>query len=1646
MDVRDGCDLQSRGVHALVLALSLLVAMGCSEELQGPKPTIEAPAAEAEPPPVDPEIICRDQLTSTVTLHGDAFSPVPIDVPNHPKVALPDVILTRSHDLSGAEVAAPDRVAYSGDPDADPTNAFGSGDEPLLAWASQQRMSFVVNQELTLGGLLEDVPEGSTRDSGVLEEGVWDVTVANANGNNIESPRSLAVIGRPEISALTPGVVCLDQGERTITLGGTRYLRNEGERVQLQVEGIDAPFAVDLVADSCTAVAHDGLDAEVCDRATIALAQGSVDNGFPGIVLQNPETAACKSEEAINLRVVPPPSIDRVEPPLGCVTEEERSFVIVGSDFLRIDGAAPQVSVGGMDFAVDTMDGCEALETQGHAVEKCSSLTITVPAGALAPELYDVTVMNPEPAGCDNTASGSLRIVPPPTIDDVQPPLVCVDDASRDVVVTGTDFLVVAGEVPVVRLDGEALAADAIEPGGCEDLEVDQLSVQTCTSLTLTIPVGGVGVGMPTVEVENPQPAGCSDSRNDLLTVVEGPVIEAVDPLLVCTEDGSKMLAITGTGFLKVGEELPAVSVDGSAVTSVDSIADCAAVTVNGLGVERCTTLNVTVAMGALSEGRPVVEVANPNPAGCTASNAEVLTVPPPLAIASVSPASLCRGITGDQPITIAGGGFLRVGGTDSSLSFDGTAITPTNVADCTELATASAEVIQSCNTIEATLVLDASHTADVGTMLDLTVANDQVLSCSLSDTYVLTVVDPPTITGVDIPGTVEDTQVCADTTLTLEIAGTGYVEGTTVELRNDTGTQAADSVTIGSDTMLTATWNGGIAYDAADPTFDLYVLAGGGCDSDPVINAIEVNPEPLVFFVDPPVVFNGIAVDVTVFTSGLNANSSLSSIELIDGSGVTTELSVVATPRSNRIVANIAGIDGGTSQPTFAAGDYTVKVSSTIGCVGELPGGVTLTATLNDALLSSVDPNYVSSTTATAVTVTGSGLSGSPRLYLSPTGDNGTATALRAVEVQDASLLTAVVPSGVAAGSYDLILVSEAGEVDVLAAAVVVTATEPPEIESVVPASIVNNAATNVTLQGSGFDVDTVVLDCRQPDSSQIMVAGTIQGSPTATEVVVNFDAGAAGADAGSVCLVVLSNTDGSSFGYSALSLTNSSLNLSSWVDATNMNDGRRALALEAGRPTNTSRYLYAIGGDAGMAGDEQAIGTLYESVESASVDVFGTMSSWSYQRNDLSAAVVAGSVAAAPRTQAGSARIGRFFYLTGGYDGSSAVGTVLRAEVLDPLAVPDVEDLDAHLGNGSVGLSGGLYHYRVAAIFPSDDNNNPGGESLAGELLPVQLPDRSEKIVLTLTWSEIPGAHGYRIYRSPVADAGPDSVQLLAETSCGVDSTGVCNCSASAEQCQLEDDGSLTTTGGETPMPRGSLGVWHAVDGSRCGDVDCELNTARESHAAVAVEDPAMPGTFYLYAFGGRDGGGGYLDSYEVATVVVDSGGDHMVGDFTETPGLAAPRAELGAYVFTDANAVQVQSSEVWVYIAGGRDSGGFSNFVEANAVGAGGSLEPLTLLDAADRHGNLAGYGYGQANNQLFAFGGGGGSASGGGVSAEVCDTASCLPDLQPGAWNSLGPGNNSAVRIYMGSAQESAFFFLAGGHDGSSALATTEQTVQ
>src|SRR5688500_14756661 len=127
---------------------------------------------------------------------------------------------------------------------------------------------------------------------------------------------------------------------------------------------------------------------------------------------------------------------------------------------------------------------------------------------------------------------------------------------------------------------------------------------------------------------------------------------------------------------------------------------------------------------------------------------------------------------------------------------------------------------------------------------------------------------------------------------------------------------------------------------------------------------------------------------------------------------------------------------------------------------------------------------------------------------------------------------------------------------------------------------------------------------------------------------------------------------------------------------------------------------------------------------------------------------------------------------------------------------------------------------------------------------------------------------------------------------------------------------------------------------------------------------------------------------------------------------------------------NSPSITSDEVWVFVGGGRDSdASFDRAIEAGELLSNGALDGDTVtaseqLVATDGlNSDLAGFGAGASNGQLYTFGGRDSSA---GSSAALCNTADCEPDLQPGAFNSLGAA--ATTRMYPGATQESAFFFL------------------
>lgn len=1602
----------SVAVRVFPIVLAGLLVAGCEDRITGPAPEVASPAA-GEALPVDPGLICADQLTTDVAVHGAGFSPLPIDVPGDPRAALPTVTLTRRSDLTGGAADAL-TATFSGEPDG----ANGG----KLTWQSQAGLTFTVDQDLALDG-----------EASALGAGVYDVTITNANTNEATTPGALAVAPRPTAAGVSPGIVCLAEEARTVTVAGTTFLRLGEARPTLAAA--DATFEAPTL-DGCAAVAHAGLDAAACTSAAYTLPVDALAPGLHELVLTNPETAACHTEETVRLRVVPPPSVDSVEPSLVCTAQGDREVVVHGQGFLEIDDVLPTAALATGAVTVTAVDGCQDLETDGAAVRVCDALTVTIPQQAVSdPAEAELTVTNPAPAGCSGSASTALALAPPPMVTDIAPPAICDDGGEALLTLAGTNFLVVDGTKPHVRLNDTEVTPDAVTPGECTSLTLAGHAVEQCASLAVSFFTGTITTDSVTVSVENPAPAGCSVLWDAPLPMMAPPEVLSAAPSLVCTDDGGREIVLTGTSFFEVDGTGPTVALGGTEVGA--TVGGCTADTLGGVDLQSCTELTLSVPQGTLSAGDVGITVTNPAPFVCAGSADQVLDAPPALTLASATPTSLCTA-SPDTQLALGGTGFLSVDGALPAVTLNGTAVVPDGLQDCTALTVAGATV-EACDTL---LVTVASGSLAQGPVT-VSVTNPGDASCGSSATGVFHVGPVPTLASI------EPTALCTTLGGSVTVTGTGFEPGTSVVLTRD-GTTLAPAVTYVSETELTLDVPAGTAAGH----YDVTVSNGPGCEAS-LPAALQIDPRPFVFFIDPPVAYDGISIQATIYTSGLTAEAS--TIRLLGPNGETLDLVGTAVGgEPNRISVTLPGPDPVTRDPALAPGLWDLEVTSRTGCVDTLQDGLRVTDTTTLAL-ESIDPAYLSRTQNTAVSLfatdpTPAGQTAfapTPRAYLSPTNatTGSVASKIDAVDFVNAHTLTGVVGAGLDAGAYDLIVVNPAGEVGVLTGAVTVTTEEPPRITSVVPGSLdANTAGILVTLGGSGFGNPDpadptgqtllppadVAFTCRDP-SGVIYTGDTADGAvsltgATATTVDLAVSTSTLGAPNGSVCVVTVTNPDGASYDYSAVSMKNPSANLYPWneggaVTRPALVEARRALGLVAGRPTGTSRFLYAIGGDDGFASGAKA------SVETANVGVYGDLSPWALQRSALPA----------PRTAAGVVRVGQFVYAVGGDDGTGAVDTILRAQILDPLATPAVQDLSLAIGDGGGSFGAGFWYYRISAVFPDTDPSNPGGESLPGEPLVVQLPD-TPGIELTLQWDAIPGASGYRIYRTPTADLSSGEVELLAEVQGGTTLT-------------YRDRGDATDPAAR-PLPMGSLGVWH--------DTGTALSTPRSRLAVATAPDPDLPGRRYLYAVGGRDASGAWRSSLEVVSIDLlppapgtkDREAQTIVAAALGTATLAEPRADLGTWRVTHDDVLAIPEGHTWIYLGPGSTSGGGDvSTVEAFEVPPGG--DPAVFTPVTGK-GGRTGAGYLDGNGFLFLFGGGnGGTPSSGGVSAEICraggDPSGCSagpPELRN--WTSEGT-SMSENRVFMGTAQESAFFFVAGGCTASCATApnvtrSVDQTVK
>lgn len=1291
------------------------------------------------------------------------------------------------------------------------------------------------------------------------------------------------------------------------------------------------------------------------------------------------------------MTAVPPPTLAAVDPDLICVAEVEQTLTLTGEGFLQVGDALPTVTAVPVDgsepvvFTAAVLGDCFDVAGPTPGVRSCTSLTFTIPVDGLAsttadnPDYagYDLVVTNPAPAACSTSEPVRLTVVPPPVVLEVDPPVICNADHDTQITLIGDGFLEIDGELPTVTVGGAPYVADGID-GDCVTVEGPAESVRSCTTLTITLAAGTLEPGSYEIGVSNPAPAGCTTEATATLVVVPPPVLASIVPDLVCLDESAIGFTITGDGLIRWGDDLPTVTVGGVDYPA-DDLDDCTPITGEPGGPESCTELVFTIPGGDLPPGTYDVTVSNPAPIGCVSPEPLTLVIVGAPVVTSIEPPIAC--MTGlPSSLTLVGEGFLVVDGVQPTVTIDGAPVVVTAVGGCVPIEDI-VEDAQSCTSITVTFPAAAGT---IGSHV-IGVVNPPPAACAAAS-VTFDVALPPEITGVT------PARVCS-VDFTVTITGANFMPGTQVFV----GGTLATSTTYVSPTQIQASFP---AVPAG--VYDVTVSNGAGCD-DTLPGGLTVIENPVVFFVDPPVVYNGINTQVTIFASGVIG--TITSVTITPaGGGTAVALVFTFDPaRPNRILATVPS---GT-----AAGVYDVSVTTDLGCGAVLGAGLRITDTLTLAL-EAIDPPFGWTGGSTAVVLTATdppptgevSFAATPRAYLNPTTAGALATPLRSVVFVDEAHLNAVVPSGLAAGVYDVIVVNPDGAVGLLDDAFSVGTLPPPVIDGITPASVINTVNTPATATGSDFRSPTAEVFCRDPATGAITTrTATVTGS---TATTVDFTFPGSGLVEGSVCVVRITNDDGTYADYSAVSVTNPAANLQPPVAGTTMGTARRAPASVAGRATRVSRFVYAIGGDSGAATGA------FATAEAAPVGLYGDMGAWSAQSNDLPG----------PRTLAGVAILGRYVYLVGGNGGSGAVGQVHRAKVLDPEQTPELTDLDLRRGGGT-GLTGGTWHYRVSAVRPAGDPDNPGGETLTSDPLPVLVPSLPERVQLTIYWTGLAGSTAYRIYRSPAADAPSGSELLLAE----VPASG---------PLSYTDTGAAVGT--QAPLHLGDLGRWAVQPG---------LVQPREAPGVTVVADPATAGLYHLYAVGGRTAAGTLLRTHERASITVAADGSQTLGAWTEntTNLLSVARWQAYALRVGNAESSRVPAGTTYVYLVAGRGAAGAVSNVDVAAVQAGGALGAWsTVTGVTPAH---AGYGYAAANNQLFIFGGQGAAPSNTNRSSQVCGPGvpGCIggpPALAN--WNALG-FNLTVARYLMGSAVESAFIFLVGGDSTGGPTATTETMV-
>jgi hypothetical protein len=766
-----------------------------------------------------------------------------------------------------------------------------------------------------------------------------------------------------------------------------------------------------------------------------------------------------------------------------------------------------------------------------------------------------------------------------------------------------------------------------------------------------------------------------------------------------------------------------------------------------------------------------------------------------------------------------------------------------------------------------------------------------------------------------------------------------------------------------------------------------------------------------LAFFASPQTFYYNATTTVSVYVAGLPSTTGVTIT--FSQAGVSSSSYTFSASSVNSGIVTFSVPAGSLGQ-----GSYDVSILTDANtCPAVLRNGIRVAASLTIDIIS-VDPAFIWSgeEKPTSVTIaTNGGMISTPDILLVPNSNNSAALVqLRAVVFNSPSSATALVPTGLAVGSYDLIILNPDGGLGVRKNGITIVDAEPPRIDSIAPVVYRLGSNTPMTLFGDFFHNATASMACDNAPMTELPVA--IPGQSNTTIDMSFPDALLA---ANSFCIITVVNDNGAYTRFSGIGIAASSYNLATFrspaTGTPNLVTARRGTSTVVGRATKSSKFLYAIGGDAETSNDYVASTTTnMNTVESINVDIFGHLGgSWSVQRNLLPTSCSLGS----------SAAVGQYVYFSCGHEGTGASNKVYKANVLDPNIVPGVHTsvltFNSSASTQSV-FSQGLFYYRVSAVYASDDEINPGGETLPSELIAVKLPSVTKgAFTVKISWDSVNDAVGYRIYRTSYAGAPPENATLIHNIT-----------SSSSGPFTWTDDGSYDPNGSTTPFPPGSLGNWTLAP---------SLITGRAWAAMVASNDPsgAAPLDYTFMITGGIDSSGTAIPGYETMKLTINpSEGttreNHTITEQWTSGSSALSTARYGLSAATalsnDAPGAVPQGS-MFIYFGPGRTAVGTSptGTFDGAWFYTNGSMNIIPVSTSGSTP-TKCGYCLFTYTKDVGAMAAGGGSPTGSATSFSTGIVSA--NDIQPiSNWNS-DPARFTANRV-VSCVKEGAWVYAAGG---------------